>query len=75
MDTFEIVKLVEDGVVGLLKLIPAWSSAKTDAERQAIADRARDAVLALDPGFSTANSKDKATQDQLQADLDAAKQP
>lgn len=73
MDISTIVGLVTKGVGQLMKLVPLWLGAKTDEERAAIAASAQKAVDALDAHFAEKDAHDKAEQDKLQAEIDAAK--
>lgn len=73
-DALKFATLVTDGIARLSSLIPLWLGAKTPEERERIYQSAKAANDALDPHFAQKDAEDKAKQDALRADIDAARE-
>lgn len=69
----EILKIAGSLAVRAVGLVAMWAGAKTPEEREQIRVNAERAVLALDPHFAEKDAEDKAKQDALRADIEAAK--
>ncbi len=71
-EALKFATLVGKGIARFGELIPLWFGAKSPEERERIRASAQQSVDALDPHFAEKDARDKAAQDKLQADIDAA---
>jgi hypothetical protein len=71
-EALQFATLVGKGIARFGELIPLWFGAKTPEERERIRVSAQQSVDALDPHFAKKDEQDKAVQDDLQKDIDAA---